>query len=75
MKNIIFIVIPIFLGTAACIYALTLLASGGLEVAGKYSPEGRDFNTMLLAVIIGISLLLYGFSNWFINRSNNSGKN
>lgn len=74
MKNILLTLIPIILGVAACVYAVIMLLSDNLEIAGKYTPEGRDFNTMLLAVIIGISLLLYGFFNWFINWPKNNGK-
>ena len=74
MKNIILSVIVILIGMATCVYAAMLLLSGNLEVTGKYSPEGRDFNTILLMLIIGVSLLIYGFFCWFINRPKSKDK-
>jgi len=68
MKKIIFTVIPVLLGVMACLYAAILFQSDNPDFMGKYSPQGRDSNAILLVAIIGIGLLLYGLFNWLINK-------
>jgi len=57
----------ILIGLALTTYGVFLFTGSEFETFNKYSPQGRDNGSILLIILIGLSLVAYGFGEYISN--------
>ena len=57
----VFAIMAVISGALSTLWGIGMIVGGNFALGSKFTPEGRDGSTIVLAIVLGLCAVLWGF--------------